>query len=100
MHGISILSLAEGTNLSDNDLKTRVIKDQCFLLNERRKTKDVATDAAGEGTDSQEKLLSAQIASQLDLSKVKSKLLESETKWERTATKLTTLPTKHFQFVI
>jgi hypothetical protein len=93
-YGIRTLSLAEGTNLSDSDLKTRVIKDQGFLLNERRKAKVVAADAAGKGSDSQEILLSTQIASQLYLSKVTSKMLESDTKWERTAIELTTLHTK------
>jgi len=42
VYSTRILSLAEGTNLTNNDLTTQVIKNNCFLLDQKKKAKDVA----------------------------------------------------------
>jgi len=93
LYPIPHLSTAEGTNLSLNDLNTKVIKDVCRLLNKKKEAREDAADKEGKGPDSQEKMLSTEIVSQQGLSNVLSKLLESEKQWERTATKISTLST-------
>jgi len=93
LYPLPFLSTAQGTNLTRDDLNTNVIKSVCLLLNKNKEAREEAADKEGKGPDSQEKMLSTEIVSQLGLSKVLSKLLESENQWERTATKISTLST-------
>jgi len=91
LYALPKLSAREGSNFTIAQMKTATIHQQLALINARCVKRDKADDDAGRGADGQEKMLSTEIVTQDSLSKVLSKLLESERKWESTAAEISIL---------
>ena len=91
LYALPKLSAREGSNFTIAQMKTTTVHQQLALINARCVKRDKADDDAGRGADGQEKMLSTEIVTQDSLSKVLSKLLESERKWESTAAEISIL---------
>ena len=85
------LSAREGSNIPLADMKTEAFLLQLQLIDTNCALRDKKNDDDGKGADGQEQMLSTEIMTQENLSKVLSTLLKSERKWECTAAEISTL---------